>query len=155
MTRVLCIACVYSCFLTEMISVLGIPRYRCTICTRVYTTRRGLRTHIKYHSSDRPHCCSTCGASFKVRSKLADHVKLVHIQKVCHGVLLCLFLSIISWRQTGKIGRLMEDRERSSVLRQYIRKRLLHMMQWLNKICFFSCTTCCQLDENILSSFVT
>ena len=61
---------------------VGILRFRCTLCPRVYTTRRGLRTHMKYHSSDRPHRCATCNASFKVRSKLADHVKLVHIQKV-------------------------------------------------------------------------
>ena len=62
--------------------IVGILRYRCSLCPRVYTTRRGLRTHIKYHSTDRPHSCPTCNASFKVRSKLADHIKLVHIQKV-------------------------------------------------------------------------
>jgi len=66
----------------------GILRYRCTLCPRVYTTRRGLRTHLKYHSTDRPHTCPTCKASFKVRSKLADHIKLVHVQKVLFNALI-------------------------------------------------------------------
>ena len=35
-----------------------------------------------YHSDERPYKCDICGASFKVKGKLTDHVKLVHINKV-------------------------------------------------------------------------
>ena len=60
----------------------GQPKFVCKICGKSYTTRRGMRTHMQYHSTERPHRCETCNAAFKVRSKLRDHVRLVHTHVV-------------------------------------------------------------------------
>ena len=49
-------------------------KFLCEYCGKVFSTRRGLRNHLKYHSDERPYKCDICGASFKV--------KLVNMNKV-------------------------------------------------------------------------
>ena len=60
----------------------GEQKFLCPLCGKGYTTRRGMKTHINYHSDVRPHICTTCGAGFKARGKLYDHMKLVHTELV-------------------------------------------------------------------------
>lgn len=42
-------------------------RFVCNKCTKVFKHKQLLQRHQLVHSSDRPHPCDTCGASFKVQ----------------------------------------------------------------------------------------
>ena len=65
-----------------MSCISELTQFLCENCGKVFSTKRGLRNHLKYHSDERPYKCDICGASFKVKGKAADHVKLVHMNKV-------------------------------------------------------------------------
>ena len=73
----------------------GEQKFLCPLCGKGYTTRRGMKTHINYHSDARPHVCTICGAGFKARGKLYDHMKLVHTELVTKITVEIYFVFVI------------------------------------------------------------
>ena len=45
---------------------------KCDKCGKCYT-RTGMRSHIRFHSKERPHVCEVCGKSFKIKSAYIRH----------------------------------------------------------------------------------
>lgn len=52
--------------------------YRCTVCTYVTYCKHKLRSHSKWHKTERPHACIECPKSFKTGSCLSKHMKGCH-----------------------------------------------------------------------------
>ncbi|XP_050093544.1 zinc finger protein 573-like [Anopheles aquasalis] len=51
--------------------------YECTLCRRVFTTKRATVAHTIVHT-DRPLMCGLCSASFRTPNELTDHRKDMH-----------------------------------------------------------------------------
>lgn len=63
--------------------------FKCEHCSKVYTKRYNLKSHLLTHATDRPYKCNDCGIGF---ARLSDHTR--HMSKhtgekgyVCRGVL--------------------------------------------------------------------
>ena len=87
-------------------ALAGEQKFLCPLCGKGYTTRRGMKTHINYHSDARPHICTTCGAGFKARGKLYDHMKLVHTELVkklsCRKMWILFSAEFIKYSSIGR-----------------------------------------------------
>ncbi|XP_064618876.1 uncharacterized protein LOC135482613 [Lineus longissimus] len=66
----------------------GVRRWKCTMCTKSYTTKHNLVTHVLDHSGIKPHCCMICGKFFKQISHLNTH-KLTHGNYKPHACNVC------------------------------------------------------------------
>ncbi|KAI5707277.1 zinc finger protein 665 [Diaphorina citri] len=55
--------------------VLSDVKHVCNTCGNEYNTRKNLLSHMKIHSTGRPHQCDVCNAKFKLRKYLVQHLK--------------------------------------------------------------------------------
>ncbi|XP_050403819.1 uncharacterized protein LOC126819684 [Patella vulgata] len=52
----------------------GPKRWQCNVCTKSYTTKHNLVTHVLDHNGIKPHLCMICGKYFKQLSHLNTHM---------------------------------------------------------------------------------
>lgn len=48
----------------------------CDICSKIFSCRAYLNSHLRSHQNDRPYKCTDCGKSFKRTGNLAEHRKI-------------------------------------------------------------------------------
>ena len=53
-------------------------RFSCTVCTKSFTGRYKLKTHLARHSEATDIMCDDCGEQCKSKQKLRDHGKRMH-----------------------------------------------------------------------------
>ena len=74
-------------------------KFLCEYCGKVFSTRIGLRNHLKYHSDERPYKCNICGASFKVKlvnmNKLSLKINKSRSPGICAPYKKCIISYII------------------------------------------------------------
>lgn len=56
-------------------SAAGGKVYNCDQCWKQLSSAGNLKTHLKTHSSERPHACTLCPAAFKLAGSLKSHMK--------------------------------------------------------------------------------
>ena len=59
---------------SQMIQHGDIKRWQCHMCSKSYTTKHNLVTHILDHNGIKPHLCMVCGKYFKQLSHLNTHM---------------------------------------------------------------------------------
>ena len=52
---------------------LGKTGWECALCKKLFATKSGLLAHVLSHSSEKPHKCNHCGATFKRKDGLQHH----------------------------------------------------------------------------------
>ncbi|EDW39787.1 GL14493 [Drosophila persimilis] len=55
--------------------------HQCSYCSKSFSKRGNLLTHIRTHSDERPYKCSYCPESFKLKGILKRHT-LIHTKNV-------------------------------------------------------------------------
>jgi len=63
-------------------------RYSCAECGRSYMQASSLRTHMRYHSGERPFSCTYCSKSFVQSGHLTSHLRL-HTGERRHACDIC------------------------------------------------------------------
>ena len=62
----------------DILSKLGVKKFKCKICKRIFFKRRNLKFHLRLHNSEKPFVCDKCPKTFKTRKYLKGHVKRCH-----------------------------------------------------------------------------
>ncbi|XP_069705633.1 uncharacterized protein [Periplaneta americana] len=66
----------------------SLAQQSCTFCSKKYKDRRALKSHIRFHTNERPFTCTLCGESFRVRRQLSSHT-LRHTNTHRHKCSVC------------------------------------------------------------------
>nr|XP_054759970.1 LOW QUALITY PROTEIN: zinc finger protein 91-like [Lytechinus pictus] len=56
------------------------PRWKCSLCPKVFSCKSNRRRHQMWHFGIRPHSCEFCGAAFRQRWQLQAHMKTKRCQ---------------------------------------------------------------------------
>lgn len=79
----------------------------CEICDKTFTRRKGLSSHLLFHSSTASYECDYCGKKFKLKNLLAIHIRRKHIKetrkvpkKQPKSLVFIFWVSIITYAQS-------------------------------------------------------
>lgn len=62
----------------KKIKLTKLKNVECGICSKVFADLRGLRTHYRSHTGERPYLCNFCSKTFADRNCLNVHIKRMH-----------------------------------------------------------------------------
>ncbi|KAI8994377.1 hypothetical protein BC832DRAFT_518541, partial [Gaertneriomyces semiglobifer] len=65
--------------------------YRCpsASCSKLFTRRYNLQSHLRCHSGERPFVCKWCAATFSRKHDLRRHCRSLHSEDRPHGCAYC------------------------------------------------------------------
>ena len=61
---------------THEANKVGGTKHQCKLCGKMFALIGNLKTHIKFHSKERPYICEVCGKGFKERNAVIKHRKI-------------------------------------------------------------------------------
>ena len=54
----------------------GLSKYSCAVCGKFCTNSSKLKDHERIHTNEKPHVCSYCSHSFRLKASLVRHVRI-------------------------------------------------------------------------------
>jgi len=64
-------------------------QYPCTFCEKILKSSRTLNAHFRTHTGETPYPCDLCDMAFENRSKLKQHIIIVHKPETTHNCTQC------------------------------------------------------------------
>ncbi|KAH6940483.1 hypothetical protein HPB50_000467 [Hyalomma asiaticum] len=67
----------------------GVDFFPCPLCSKAFTRKKVLQSHLKWHKIEKPFACHLCPARFTRKNVRDQHVTVVHAGEKAHKCPLC------------------------------------------------------------------